>query len=151
MSWDGWGHGFERTLDLCDIVAETACGDTEDPAFQLDHGIVTACFHTIRKCRTARIRQRVLRLLSKQRQDGFWDAQLVAVVGQYIDDIERGPESLEQAALRDAQADEIPHWRRIQGIDVVFSAAGRNAVVTFFVPTSHADTTLIPLRKAISW
>jgi hypothetical protein len=155
LSWDGWTHGFERTLDLCDIIVGNSTSKEDNSAehggFSLDHGIVTACFHTVRKCRIARIRQRALDLLSKQRQDGLWDAQLVERVGRHIDNIERGPGLLADAVLRDAGAEEIPIWRRIQAIEVMFSSAGREAVVTFYVPKSEFDDDVVLIRKSLSW
>lgn len=81
----------------------------------------------------------------------LWDAQLVELVGRHIDDIERGPGLLEQAALRDAQPEEIPVWRRILGIDVLFSSAGRDAVITFFVQKCQVDDTVIAVRKTLTW
>lgn len=155
MSWDNWTAGFERTLDLCDIIVanESPEGETgkQRGVFQLDHGIVTACFHTIRKCRSARVRYRALQLLAQQRQDGLWDAQLVQAAGRFIDEIERGSGLLDQAAIRDAQPEEIPVWRRIQGIDVMFSSAGRSAVMTFLVPASAMDDSIIPIQKTLTW
>ena len=150
MSWDTWTHGFEHTLDLCEIIIRN---ETQGPnIFQIDHGIVVACFHTIRKCRAARIRLRALDLLSQQRrQDGLWDAQLVAKAGRFIDEIERGGASLEEAAARDARAGEIPVWRRIRAIDVMFSSEGREAVLTFLMPRGEWDETIVRVRKTITW
>lgn len=155
MNWDRFLHGFERMLDLCDIICGNANDGTDNSAeyggFQLDHGIVAACLHTVWKCRSARVRLRALKMLSQQRQEGLWDAQLVEMVGRHIDEIERGPGMLEEAARRDALPEEIPVWRRVLGIGVLFSSAGRDAVITTFVQESQFDERVIATRKTMSW
>lgn len=155
MNWDNFHEGFKRNLELCDIIAQeekdASGGSVAHGGFQLDHGIVPACWHTIWKCRAARVRLHAINLLSQPRQDGLWDGQLAQLVGRHIDQIERGPETLEDAALRDAQPEEIPLHRRILGIDVMFSASGRDAVVTFFLPRSETDPDIIAIRKTLSW
>jgi hypothetical protein len=153
MVWDKHEKSFEHVVDLCEIIADNSASidGYEYPGFQLDNGIVVACFHTIWKCRTARTRQRALTLLSQQRQEGLWDAHLVAMVCKLIDEIERGPGLLEEASLRNARAAELPCWRRILRVDVVFSAEGKDAVISFVKQKSERDETMITIRKCLSW
>ncbi|KIW08657.1 hypothetical protein, variant [Verruconis gallopava] len=164
MSWDKHQAGFERVLDLCDVIVGKHAGgvdksggsDNDDAAseayngFQLNHGIVAACLHTAWKCRDARVRLRVIDLLSQQRQEGLWDAQLVKWAVCHIDEIERGPGLLEAAALRGDGADVIPRWRRIVRLDVYFSAEGRGAVLVLFVPKDESME-ITTIKKVLSW
>jgi hypothetical protein len=119
--------------------------------FQLDIGTVAACFHTLWKCRSAKVRQRALNLLQYQRQEGLWDAHLVAIAGRQIDEVERGPDLLHEASLRDAGPEEIPRWRRILGIDIVFSPESREAVLIFMKQKSEDDNSLVAIKKILNW
>lgn len=151
MIWDYYSNRFNRLMDMCDIIAgadEIEPGQEPDAAFQLDIGIVAPCFHVIWKCRNARVRDRAIRLLEKYpRQDGLWNGGLVARVGRYLDETERGTETLADAAMRGAEAEEIPDWARIVGVNVVFSPEGKGAVISFMKQKSEHDAEVILIAK----
>jgi hypothetical protein len=155
LVWDRYRHNFEQMLNLCDIIVNTDL-DKDDGGeyggFQLDQGIVGPCFQTMWKCRAAKVRRRAIRLLdSQQRQEGLWDAQLVAKVGWLMDEMERGPGLLEEAAARDAAAEEIPRWRRIVGVDVQFSSEGRYATISLMMQQSQEDDSSLISRHILNW
>jgi hypothetical protein len=72
-------------------------------------------------------------------------------VAQQIDEIERGPDTLDAATLRDAGAEEIPCWKRVMGVDIMFSSEGRHAVISFMKQRSEHDDSLINIRRVLNW
>jgi hypothetical protein len=161
MAWDRLTDRFERILALCMITASN--NQFGDPAcdlhkvdaycgFQVGNGIVAACFHVIWKCRTARVRLKGLELLkSYPRRECLWDAQVVIKVGEHLDELERGPIKLHEAAARDAGADEIPAWARVRSIGVKFGHIKRVAELTFVKPRGPTDSSLIEIKRSIDW
>jgi hypothetical protein len=161
MLWDQHTDRFERILDLCKITAsndefgDPACDMIKADAycgFQLGNGIIAACFHVIWKCRAARVRLKAIKLLQTYpRREALWDARMVVHVGKYLDELERGSGCLHEAALRNADPEEIPSWARVRCIGVQFGATNRSAELTFIQPTSQLDEILVKIRRNISW
>jgi hypothetical protein len=159
--WDQYTDRFEHILDLCRITAsndqfgdpacdmakvDTYCG------FQLGNGIIAACFHVIWKCRDARVRHKGLELLRNYpRRECLWDAQIVVRVGEQLDELERGPDQILNAALRGAGPEEIPGWARVRSVGVKFGATDHVVDLTFVKPRCPTEDDLVEIKRAIAW
>jgi len=150
MVWDQYIEGFLQVIELSAIVVGQNQGKA--PIFSLDMGIVPPLFHTLRRCRDARVRLRAVKLLEDYpRLEGLWDGALVARAGRRIDEIERQGRSLEDAAVMGESCEDIPEWARVLVVDVIFSTEARQLYLTFWKARSESDRTMVAIKETLSW
>jgi hypothetical protein len=117
----------------------------------LDMGILPILFHVIRYCRNARIRLRAINFLEQNpRLEGLWNSHMLARLARSLDAIERRGHYLEEAAMRDAPAHEIPCESRISNLDISFGGT-REAYITFHKPGVDVGAHNIQIRETITW
>jgi hypothetical protein len=150
--WDEYRDQFAEIVALCHTVVEHETADlktdTNGPDVFVQHryapdrlrnpesklsfemGLCMIVFHVVSKCRDARVRLDAIKLMEDHpRLEGLWDGGLIAKAGRAIDKVERGDESLEDAAARHAPADDIPLSKRILDLRAIFHNNSRSGCV----------------------
>jgi hypothetical protein len=108
-------------------------------------------FHVVWKCRDARIRMNAIKILERYpRLEFLWDGILVARIARSIDMIERQGGTLEEAAMRRASADEIPHWTRVFDLAVDLSTSAREAKLTY-TRMEKGSLRVIRIDETLTW
>lgn len=87
-AYDSFTAHFRAIVDLASILL----ADQETPThpFSLDFGLILPLWTTAMKCRDPLLRRTALRLLMRTGNEGFWDADLVALLAEETIKIEEG-------------------------------------------------------------
>ena len=158
--WDDHTHDFERILDACQALIAShggvlACHDRnneESCAVQTNNGVVAVLLHVFWKCRAARVRQRALHMLVDfPRPEFLWDSPMVTDIARHIEELERGQNTLHDAAMRDAHPAEIPQWRRIRAIGLKFDSIAQTSELTYVIWRSATDGTEVGIKRVMRW
>lgn len=87
----------QRWDDVPSVTAGGYVAYHVKPSFTADLGIIPPLFLVATKCREPVVRRQAIQLLrSSARREGMWDSELVARIGQWIMELEEGPNPYQQ-------------------------------------------------------
>lgn len=115
-------------------------------------GLCMIMLHVLGKCRDAQIRLDAVKLMEDHpRLEGLWDGGLIAKAGRAIDKLERGDESLEDAAARHAPAGDIPLSKRILDLRAVFHQNSRSGCLMLYTDKRMWEAGTITTQVDFEW
>jgi hypothetical protein len=115
--------------------------------FSMDAGVIVPLFNLIWKCRISHIRRQGIALLKfYPRQEGIWDGVLVSIACERIVAIEE--EGIEDDILDPA---DLPEWKRILQVAVVFDMENRSALLEYSKMTGQNNAEIVKIVDNLYW